>query len=455
MARIFTTGFETNTTASGIEWNGISGGTITGTTFRSGGHSYRISGLSSGASERARAQYSSSVSDGPWYFRVYINFATFPSIEDRFLAISDSATVATGVKIYVTADSTGNFRLYDEDGQIGSASTALDANTWYRLEIEYDFTPSAGSDIVRARLDGVEFAGANDRSISSGANHFYIGGNLNNEAQTTGDWFFDDVAVNNTTGSFENSYPGNGSVLYLLPNAAGDQNDWTNDYTAVDEFPPDDATTFVASNTLNQISEYNLADAGLTTKSSIKVVMVGMRFNGAAASANATITPRIKASSGGTVEEGTATTPTSTSWRTNDPANAILNPRLTTYNLPGPSNSVWLATDLDNMQIGVRISTANTNNAQLSTIWAMVEYETPLATENIAIAESVVMLTELNINKSESISAGDVLVDIIRGDTRDLSKSDSMTVTESISVSVEVGVIVTPGVQQIIGVRIV
>jgi hypothetical protein len=126
-----------------------------------------------------------------------------------------------------------------------------------------------------------------------------------------GDWYFDDLAINDSNGSFQNSWPGDGAVIRLKPNAAGDASDWTNDYTAVDEVTPDEGTTLVASKTLNHIYDYDIEDthSALTPGSTINVVQVGVRYNGASGSANSSFVTRIKASSGGTVEEGTAITP--------------------------------------------------------------------------------------------------------------------------------------------------
>jgi hypothetical protein len=108
---------------------------------------------------------------------------------------------------------------------------------------------------VEAKVDGASaFASSSTRSLSSGIRQFLLGGNLNSEAQTTGDWFFDDLAINDNTGSFQNSYPGEGKIIHLKPNAAGDSNGFSvqvggtvgssNNYTRVNEVTPDDATSY-------------------------------------------------------------------------------------------------------------------------------------------------------------------------------------------------------------------
>lgn len=46
---------------------------------------------------------------------------------------------------------------------------------------------------------------------------------------------------------------------------------------------------------------------------------------------------------------------------------------ITSYTLPGTSMP-WTKTGLDTAQIGVNLSTANTNQARVSTLWMLVEH---------------------------------------------------------------------------------
>ena len=370
MARLLSIGCEHS-----LEWDGNSGGSFTVTNARTG-NAYRVTGLASGTSQRGRMQFSSAAANGPFFFRVYFRAATLPSAENRILYVSNSATQNTGVIAYITLDSTGALRLYDEDGQIGSASSALSTGTYYRIGMEVGRGGAAGSHVVRARVDGTEFAGAGNRDLSSGISQFYVGGNLALEAQTTGDWSFDDIAVNDGSGSYEYSYPGDGAYILLRPDSAGDNNAWTNDFTAVDETTPNDATDFQASNTLNQIFDHNLGatPAGVGSGDTIKLVAVNARLSGSAASANAAFVLRCKSGAGLTVQEGTPITPSDATWRTNTAAGGLTISKLILYALPGTSNTYWSKATLDTAQIGARISTGNTNAAQISAIWLGVEY---------------------------------------------------------------------------------
>lgn len=372
MARIWSSGFELNSVGTGVEWDNVSGGTIVTSPVRSGTYAYKPTPLTSGSRKALRYLIRALDGNGPFYFRTYFNVDTLPTAENGIILLRQT-TGAGSDRAYVTIDDVGALRLYDEDGVIGSASSALSLNTWHRIEIKWDRTGAAGSHVVRAQLDGTEFAAATNRDISTGIADFVVGCNCLNEVQTTGTWYFDDCAVNNELGGFLTSYPGDTKIIHLTPNAAGDASAWTNDYTYVDEITPDDATTLVSSNTLNEEDLHNLSASGIGASDTVNLVAVGARFNGAGASANAGFKLEIEASAGGTIEQSAEITPTNTTWRTN--ASAVpWNHPLILYDLPGASTTAWTQADLDSAQIGYKLTTTSTNAAQISTLWALVDY---------------------------------------------------------------------------------
>lgn len=373
-ARLWQSGFELNSTTA-VEWETGSGPSIQSTTVRSGTYALQFNSLSSGIRKFLSNSYTG-LASGPFYHRVYFRVGTLPSAENRIISVNGSVSGGTSERVYITLDNTGALRLYDEDGVIGSASSPLSTDTWYRIEILTDRSPSAGSHEIRARIDGTEFAGSATRDISAGFLALHIGGNLNKEAQTTGNWYFDDVAINSSTGSFQTSYPGQGSIVHLRPNATGDNSAWTGDNTDIDEVTPDDATTTISSSTLNQTEDVNLDDtsASVGSNATINVVSVGVRANSDATTANARFVLRIKASSGGTTEETSNINNNTTTWYTNSqsPPRAYV---LTLYDLPGASTTAWTKADLDAAQIGVRLSVSNSVQiAYISTLWMSVDY---------------------------------------------------------------------------------
>lgn len=395
MARVWSCGFELNSLTDGIEiTTKTSGNALSTTTVRSGAVSHSIASLVSTTAKGIRQRVVSPEANGPFFARAYYRYATLPTAENTIIQLNDTLDFAAPVA-RITIDSGGLLRLYDEDGVIGSASSALSANTWYRIEIQFDRTAAAGSHVLRAKLGSssdlseVEFAGASNRDIVGGVESFNWGGNLNSEAQTTGAWFFDDLAFNNSTGSFQNSYPGPGRIIHLSPNGNGDNSQWTgsdadstDNYLLVDETTPDDVTTYVESNTSGQIDDYNIAatPAAMGSSDVINVLHVGARFAVSdATGADPDFVLRIKASASGTVEESTTIDVANVSYTTNN-SSTVLNYLFTIYDLPSASTTAWTKADLDQAQIGVRESVTDTHFVRLSTIWLLVDYKPSVVT---------------------------------------------------------------------------
>lgn len=407
MARLPSIGFELNSTTGDVEFTTAFGApTIVSTIVRSGTYALRISSLSSGNEKSARYTFASANIDFV-IARVYFNFATFPSATNRIIRlVASGLTVLADIRI----DNSGVLTLFDEDGQIGSGSSALSTGVWYSIELKLDRTAAAGSHIVEARVnEAAAFATSSTRSLSAGVVSLRAGGNLGGEAQTTGDWFIDDIAINNSSGSFQNSWPGSSKIIHLKPNLDGDNEAWTavpgsaDNYTAVDEVTPDDITSYISETTNGDISDYNIEPpTGIGDNDTINAVQVGVRFRAAAVvGTQAQFVVRIKATSGGTVEESSNITASTTTWNTNATA-APRNYPLTLYDMPGASTTAWTKADLATAQIGVRLANTPNAAANVSTLWALVDY-TPKLTFDAASSSNG---TGTSLTFSHTVTAG-------------------------------------------------
>lgn len=371
--RAFSSGFELQSVTAAVEWTTANGTPVINTTTRRGGAaSLEISSLASTTQKRLGYQFKSANTNGPLFARAYINVSAAPSAENRVISFRDSGETD---RVYITLDSGRLLRLYDEDGVIGSASSALTLNTWYRVELKIsawdELTPI---DTIEAKLDGTNIATSATRNLTNGVTQIVVGGNLAGEAQTTGAWYFDDVAVNEDVGSSQNSYPGAGTIAHLRPNVDGDTVTWTNTYTNMDEVTPNDATDAVTSSTVNQIEEANLFDpdtVGIRPGDTVNVLQVGSRFRSSSAT-NSTATVRIKSASNGTLLESSAIATNGTTWFTNATAAPQTYP-LSSYTKP--EGGVWTSSDLNTAQIGAKLTVdGGTNTYQISTLWLLVEY---------------------------------------------------------------------------------
>jgi len=391
VARLYTLGWEISSVSSGLDVPNrtTTSATLSTSVFRSGLRSGRISSLVSATRSGWGGQFVSALSDGPYYARFALRVATAPSAANMIFAFiagaSVAATSANDGSIKLNSDRT--LALFANASQVGSASAALTLDTWYVVQVLYDNSPASGSKVLRAYLNGVEFAGtAVSTNVGGTTNGFAIGGNLVAEAQTQGDWHFDDLAINDGTGGVEDGLPDhNGKVIYLRPDGTGDSNQWldtaaaagsANNYQLVDETAPNDTTDLVQTVTNNHLDLYAMESAGAAGMSggdAVNVVQVYGRSRNNVADATTAWSPVVVKTTGGTQSTGTAYVPNTTTWRTGSVQSASqIAPNHTLY--VDPDGAAWTQATLDTMQVGPKLTVAGTNRAQVSAIWAVVDY---------------------------------------------------------------------------------
>lgn len=373
--RIWSSGFESNSTTANMELTTCAGtNSVQSTTKRSGTYALQIN-LPTAATGTCNHTWAGTAADDNVYVRFYLYYNSSPSGLPSALANILEIHTATAVRASIRMNSNGTLELWNATAQVGSDSSALTADAWNRIELHYDSTPAvAGTDVLDARIEGTSFASSTAQSLGT-VGRFRWGINTS----VTANVFFDDIALNNSTGS----WPGPGHIIHLKPNAVGDNAGWTiggsaaaaTNWQGVNEVPPDDGTTLNSSNTVDQIDDHYIEDSTLAANDEINVVQVGVRFNGVGTSANASFVLRVKDSIGGTAEENvTPITPSNATWKTNTDTAAVQNYALTLYDLPGASTTKWTDGTLDTAQIGYRLSSASTNVAQISNVWMLVDY---------------------------------------------------------------------------------
>ncbi len=387
MARLYQDGFEFNSLSNSgnlNSWTTVSatGLSITTAAARSGVYGLRVSSMTSATVACVLYKYSSTLLNGPLYARGYLNIQALPSASNTIMNFSGSSLVNTTVRCSIMLTSNSTLSLMNDTGvQIGSDSPALNVNQWYRIELKTDTTAASGSRVIEASIDGVVFATSSAQS-HSGSFSCTFGGNLAAEAQTAGEWWWDDICINDSTGSYQNSYPGSGRIIHLRPNATGDANGFlaqvggtagsTNNFTRVLDITPNDATDYNASPTQGAEDLFDCDASGLGSTDTVNTVLVGARFTDlVAADATAALQLEIMKTSGGTKQLSATRIPNITSWQTNGNSAPRLYP-LVTYT--DPDGAVWTPAMLDSMQIGYIISTAGTSSIAVSAVWASIDY---------------------------------------------------------------------------------
>lgn len=243
MARLITDGFETQkfsaagaTDPEGLN-TAINGApTISTTTVRSGNASFLCA---------ADARYKlypvpGSALSRPYYFRTYFQKSANVANATNIVMFQDSGFT---VQHRLLLNTNGTVALQNSAfGALGSASSALSNNTWYRLEVLLNVS-AAGADTYEFRVDGVSIASGTS-ALSANAPAFIVMGCSG--GTPTANLFFDDVALNDDqTGGAQTSWPGDGKVVLLAPISdasrtgfTGGGGGTTNLFDANNNYPP-------------------------------------------------------------------------------------------------------------------------------------------------------------------------------------------------------------------------
>ncbi len=179
----------------------------------------------------------------------------------------------------VEANKANQLMLVVGGSQVGNLSQVLVNDTWYLLEGYYKMHDTSGSYILK--IDGVErctFVGDTKPGAYTSFNRVqFSGAGSNFGAPYT---FFDDVAMNDTSGAVDNSWCGPGKIERLLVNANGDLNEWTpagqaNNWECVDETPSNGDTDYVTAKEVGKRDLFNLTAFTDTNKTVTRLWIEG------------------------------------------------------------------------------------------------------------------------------------------------------------------------------------
>lgn len=395
MARKYTSGAEIQSTGADVEVDSTSGSTIAIDTAvkRTGAASWKFTAAASGPF--VTRQYTSS--NGDSYVRAYIYVQSMTTAVDIAIILIRDGTSGNNANIRLNRDSASTFHLelWNEQAgtQVGSDSATLSTATWYR--VEFNYVRSTGA--MSARVDGTQFAsGTGSTTLNSNTIRW---GSIDSSTMTIN---FDDIAVNDATGSFQNSWPGEGGVFRINPNNSGDVNTFAtqtggtagaaNNFTRVDETTPNDATDFNGSSTLNQEDLFNFDPSGIGSSDTVNVVEVWGRHRNSTADATAAIRYEIEKTGSGTITQSSAIVPNSTTWRTNAAA-VPKTPPIVLYQ--DPDAAAWTQTTLDTLQAGYKLTVApGTAGRRIDVSWVMVQVDyTPSSSVSASITQVAATVT--------------------------------------------------------------
>lgn len=261
---------------------------------------------------------------------------------------------------------------------VSNAAVSLGLNQWYHVEYLHDASTNPGR--MELRVNGATVA-----TLANDAQGSYNKIILGSGSAVSLDAYFSDVIVNDSTGSFQNSWVGNQRLCPIRPIADGDAHEWNNtanaaggatNYTLVNETTPDDTTSMVQALTAGKTDLYKMyaaAGSPIPDDALINFVALSARFRNNSAAATG-FKLQLEKTSGGTKAESAEIVPNSSTFRTNQ-VGAISQ----TYPHPliaytDPDGGLWTPAGLPDLQAGVKITTGGTQRVQLTALWGYISY---------------------------------------------------------------------------------
>lgn len=380
--RLYTTGFEWQNAADGVEFvDGYNSPSIS-TSIKNGGNaSLRFNGSTIDGDGIAMGQTFTAF--GTYYYRfdMYIDaltvntgfYASMHNIGlDQAIGIFGVENLGSGLDVVVQDDYSG--------GTV-SDTGSVSYDTWHRVEVYATSANGAGADVLTIKIDGVTVVNATNLDFITNADQLIFQTyNFSGATDSVTDVYIDNVALNDTTGSYQNSWPGAGKVVAAVPNAAGLSACTAGTFSSVNEIPQSDSST--GSSDRCELDNnpttglFNVTDSstlGIDSYDTINVVHVMARVREETSGATNWF-PRLNsngsgATSGSTVDSGD-TTP-----RTNPNSTSAFGNNLISYVDP-VTGVAWTPTgtnSIDSLQIGAG-TTDNNLDTHILSLAAMIEY---------------------------------------------------------------------------------
>lgn len=217
---------------------------------------------------------------------------------------------------------------------------------WCLVEIHIKVADSGG--IFQTKIDGIldiDYSGDTEPSTSSDIDivRLYKWDSTPYPGKFL---YIDDIAINDTNGTSDNSWCGDGKIIMLMPNAVGDvtQLDASigDNYSCVDERPHNSDTDYVEGILLDYYDLYNMQDSPIPSGSTIhRVWVTAIAKNTVAAGGKAQI---------GFKTEGTET------WTDDLTLTASYDCYDSPYYSTNPvTTSGWLSSEINSLQVGFKI----------------------------------------------------------------------------------------------------
>jgi len=229
------------------------------TTVSYGRAAYRIATSSSGVSYKpsglaANGSWSTTEKNHQW-FTFHFYAVSLPSTISQVLVLLD-ATLAIR-RLQVVLNSTGTFTIYNSGVAANSTTAgAIATGTWYVVSVYFNRN-GTNQIVARNRDTGSTVA---TTTVAENSNNTIAESRIGpySDAVNGADMIFDNIVFESSDTAANIDDPVNQlgtkyACGLLLPNGAGFYDQWTNDYTYVDEVPHDSGSTVRQETTINEV----------------------------------------------------------------------------------------------------------------------------------------------------------------------------------------------------------
>lgn len=376
--RLYVCGFELQTTRDGVETDegvGADGGTFIDASPAHGGVAVARAVAIPGMRSSFRHFFESSTP--AMFARVYVRLEQLPTTTTMFLLVRRSSAVPAIA--WLTVDSTGTVRPQVWVSAF-PAQVRLTVGQWHRFDIFVDERGASGTHLVQIAFDGQPFVFAPNLALSHIVDTIEVGLNVNQEAAGNGVMLFDDLAVNGTVGTAENSFPGPGRLFLQQPAGPTTAFQWTptdgglpstDNWRAVSELPPDDdGSGLISTNNNANADEYLVTAPPVDAfTSTVRLVAAGARFRGDNTT-NRAVGVSLRSGPGGMLAQSADLSAATLAWRSNR-FDGYLNVPLVASTTP--EGVPWTGTSLSTMQLGLFDADSVARPVLITNVWAYVE----------------------------------------------------------------------------------
>jgi len=280
------------------------------------------------------------------YMRIAIKISNFTSGPHDILTFYDTA--GTSQIIIRRASGVGTLNAFRGATDLGACGT-LSTSVWQVWQIYLKVRDSGGR--LRILVDGLvvlDFTGdTRNSTVEDKIGSFHLGTFNSGLDSVIGQQVqFDDLAVNDISGSVNNSWIGSGGIVSLTPN--GDTADknfgrsaGSDNFALVDEIPSDNDTTYVEDGIVAERDLYDFTNQTGKSVSAVQLIIDAKSVSGSAGK----LTPNLK--SGATLNSGATVYPGSGAYQ------QILG---AIHNVDPNTGQPWTLAALNALQAGMTVA---------------------------------------------------------------------------------------------------